>query len=396
MYSKRFLSFFLVALILLMGTRSVIAAPASATPATASVPAQELISYTGSSPFLAHAQIGLAHAQIGLAHAQIGLAHAQIGATSTNTIVVKIGSTVGLSAAVFTVDGPPRLVIDLPFNGNRSKVLRKPVRLQSAPNSEVEAMRIAAHDDKIRIVVDLKGQIAPPYSVESRSHDLIIRLGGSIPPQPPSKVVGSPTVAVVTTVKAVPPTPPDPTAPPTPALTPVVVASPTSTPIATSIPVPSIPAPSSTQSHPPATPRHSPAITQPPEVVEDTFLSATPRSALVISEKIEAIEGPSLVGILFSSKTINGEPAVRLTLNHRPRFRLSRRDQQSYRLRVEGCKLASSRVGLPFFPPQDFVGFTMIKAAEVGTGVDVIIGTDRGSRITATPDDSDILLKASR
>ena len=382
MYSKRFLSFFLVALILLMGTRSVIAAPASATPATASVPAQELISYTGSSPFLAHAQIGLAHAQI--------------GATSTNTIVVKIGSTVGLSAAVFTVDGPPRLVIDLPFNGNRSKVLRKPVRLQSAPNSEVEAMRIAAHDDKIRIVVDLKGQIAPPYSVESRSHDLIIRLGGSIPPQPPSKVVGSPTVAVVTTVKAVPPTPPDPTAPPTPALTPVVVASPTSTPIATSIPVPSIPAPSSTQSHPPATPRHSPAITQPPEVVEDTFLSATPRSALVISEKIEAIEGPSLVGILFSSKTINGEPAVRLTLNHRPRFRLSRRDQQSYRLRVEGCKLASSRVGLPFFPPQDFVGFTMIKAAEVGTGVDVIIGTDRGSRITATPDDSDILLKASR
>jgi hypothetical protein len=320
---------------------------------------------------------------------------------------VSVTSDASREAAVFTVDNPARLVVDLPFQGSRAHALRKPARIESATNELLAAVRIAAHDTKVRIVFDLQGPTAPPYSIESRSKKLTIRLGtgvtgksaSSAPPslsQPPQRTKEPSSV----------PTTPQPSSPaklvttPTnqiealaPASTPIPTPMPTLAPPPTSIPtaiattkalaVKTAPALSPTENTPAA-----PATSAPQKVTNSQALSQT--------EKVEIIEGPALVGILFPTHSASEAPTVRLTLNHRPRFRLGRRNEQSYRLRIEDCALATERVGLPFFPPQDFVGFTMIQASQVGSAVEVIIGADRGTRITATPDDSDILLRANR
>ncbi len=326
---------------------------------------------------------------------------------SQGVVQVSITSDASREAAVFTVDNPARLVVDLPFQGSRTHALRKPARIESTTNELLAAVRIAAHDTKVRIVFDLQGTTAPPYSIESRSKKLTIRLGTGVtgksassaapnlsqPPQRTKETSSAPATPQPSSPAVLVTTPPNQIEAGVHTSTPIPTPMPTSAPPPTAIPtaiattkalaVKTAPALSPTE-HMPA----APATSAPQK--------ATTSQALSQTEQVEIIEGPALVGILFQAPAASEAPTVRLTLNHRPRFRLGRRNEQSYRLRIEDCALATERVGLPFFPPQDFVGFTMIQASQVGNAVEVVIGADRGTRITATPDDSDILLRANR
>lgn len=316
---------------------------------------------------------------------------------------VSITSDASREAAVFTVDNPARLVVDLPFQGSRTHALRKPARIESANNELLAAVRIAAHDTKVRIVFDLQGATAPPYSIESRSKKLTIRLGTGVTGKSasaPASLTQPPQRTKEPTSTPVAPQPSSPavlvTAPPNHSDAGAPTSTPAPTPMPTLAPPPTA-IPTAIATAKAVTVKTEPVLS-PTELAPATSAAQKLTTSQVLSqtEKVEIIEGPALVGILFPTHSASEAPTVRLTLNHRPRFRLGRRNEQSYRLRIEDCSLATERVGLPFFPPQDFVGFTMIQASQVGSAVEVVIGADRGTRITATPDDSDILLRANR
>ena len=82
-------------------------------------------------------------------------------------------------------------------------------------------------------------------------------------------------------------------------------------------------------------------------------------------------------------------------MNYRPQYRLSRSNDRSYKLRIADCAIASESLSLPFFPPQEFAGFTVVQAAAIGRDLEITIGTDRGVRISAVPGDTAILLQVA-
>jgi len=85
---------------------------------------------------------------------------------------------------------------------------------------------------------------------------------------------------------------------------------------------------------------------------------------------------------------------VRVALAQRPQFKLSRRDDRSYRLVINDCYMGAKEQQLPQFPPADFEGLTILRAEQVGTAVEVIIGTERGVKLASVSKNNDILIRA--
>jgi len=90
----------------------------------------------------------------------------------------------------------------------------------------------------------------------------------------------------------------------------------------------------------------------------------------------------------------NVHPAFRLVLKTRPQFKLTKKDEHSYTLTISECSIIADHLKLPYFPPQNLVGFTHILARENPGGIEVTIGVERGIRISAVAKDSAIVVRS--
>ncbi len=102
-----------------------------------------------------------------------------------------------LAGKTFTLDNPPRVVIDLPGVVNR--VAR---RVQPVGAAGVQRVRVAQHatapEPVVRIAIDLDKQL--PYHLESTADGAVLRLGGA--PAAPEAVAQAPAAAAPETVAA--------------------------------------------------------------------------------------------------------------------------------------------------------------------------------------------------
>jgi hypothetical protein len=119
----------------------------------------------------------------------------EVGSDSSSTLV-KIASDGGTTGyTVNRLENPPRLVIDLP--GAKS-IRSRSVALDDA--TLASAMRIGAHPDKSRIVLDLKTDSSITHEAVEENGSLLVTLRGATTTDMPA-VTQSPDIALSTETK---------------------------------------------------------------------------------------------------------------------------------------------------------------------------------------------------
>jgi hypothetical protein len=77
-------------------------------------------------------------------------------------------------------------------------------------------------------------------------------------------------------------------------------------------------------------------------------------------------------------------------------FKVSKIDVNLYAIEIPDTTLSTETLSLPQFPPHDFLGFTYIEGAKTTGGVVVRIGVERGARISAFAQGSDIVVRMAK
>jgi hypothetical protein len=86
-------------------------------------------------------------------------------------------------------------------------------------------------------------------------------------------------------------------------------------------------------------------------------------------------------------------PLVRIILNGRSEFSLTRKGDKLYVLALPHIKLGYDHLKLPQFPPRDFAGITVVSAAPVGDGSEVSVYVEQGVRIGAASHENEIWVR---
>lgn len=248
------------------------------------------------------------------------------------------GLTVSITASdasepkVFSLAAPNRVVIDIP--GRRFET---GATIQPAPNPLIDSIRFGVHPDKARIVLDITSADVPPTSFVSSG-------GGSGALQLPisadlrARFAAERTTAVVAASTA----PAREVIPPT------------------------------------------------------TDQSAT---AAAVSDVKSPLTGPAPVEIqelsaITFEQLSDGTSAVRLSLRQRPTYSFQKADKRSYRFTLRQSGVAGDHLHLPFYPPADSRGLTVVEARRVGESLEVLVGVEEGYRIGATTAESAIVVRA--
>ncbi len=290
---------------------------------------------------------------------------------SAVTILLSLPKKKTVSPELFTIADPTRLVIDIPH-----------LPLTIAKNFEVpahpliRAVRIGSHPDKVRLVVDMT--TAPSnlsYQLHPRDDGFTIDVSFSSLGGPQSETpMPSPTITVQ----------PESTAPP-------ATLSPQTPDASQSSPA---------SSHPPsivdavATPTDIPVTVSPTDIPElmVTVGSATPLPETPTSENLQ---GQALHSISFDYFEAARTPVVRFSFSERPQYKLTKMSETAFKLTIPKVGLITKQLRLPQFPPQDFIGFTLIHATPRESRLEIIIGVDRGVKINAITKEKDILVRAA-
>ena len=270
-------------------------------------------------------------------------------------------------SSVFALEGPSRIVVDI--FGKLSVATRT---LPAKANPLLKAVRLGAHKDKARLVLDLIGTGSPRFEVSQSPQAIEIRLlpvSPAAPKQPTAPASQSPTPQE--TASQLAPTPTAIAAVTSPGLAVPRVDLLKASRQATPIP------PTPTLAESTATP--APTVTEPP---------ASPVPALSLDTS-----GQFLREIDFGTLAPERVPVIRLVLNKRAEFKLSKKDARSYYLTIPDCALASPHLGLPFFVPQNFVGFTHVLAQPKKDDLQVTLGTDRNTKLAAFAQENEILVR---
>ena len=200
-------------------------------------------------------------------------------------ILVKIMVPSDAKASTLMLSDPPRLVVD--FEGLE---LKKSENLQPPKNGAVKQIRLGAHPDKLRVVLDLNADSPPQYESKAGSRQVLLRIAESsgtqpsapaaAPQQNPTAIPATPTLkpvaatAIPATPTSVPATPTKVAATPTKAPATPTIAVPTATPTkaptdtATTVPTPPPVATADT-----ATARNTPAPKLPTMSEEDVGIT---------------------------------------------------------------------------------------------------------------------------
>lgn len=289
-----------------------------------------------------------------------------------------------LTANVFAIENPTRLVIDVPQHRSKSPYsvpLNHPV---------VSGLRLGVHPDKTRLVVDIKDSRQPDYSVRSDQElgALVIDVRFSGPPP------------------EIPPPLTQPETPPGPVFEP---------------PTADV-APPATDVAPPAMPNvidQAKTVEEPAQAKQDIFASADAKKdvappamkplepptgetseAYVVrdntvikapTEKKEALGTHMNVGTVQPTTPPQGDQAVSTSaakvkgifyqttkkskmssivvdVDGLNTYSLSQRDKNKYELVLENARLVGEHLTLPQFPPDTFTGFEVVVARPMGDG----------------------------
>lgn len=128
---------------------------------------------------------------------------------------------------------------------------------------------------------------------------------------------------------------------------------------------------------------------------QDALRQAT-EEALAVSETAGPTlgVGQQLNALTFERTPSDGAPVVRLGLTERPAFSFQRADAKTYRLTLQNCSVGGSQLALPHYPPDDFIGFTIVEVRQNGSSTEVLIGVDHDFKIAPTTSENSIVIRS--
>lgn len=270
------------------------------------------------------------------------------------SIAVSISAITVEGAAVFGVENPARIVIDLP------QLRSKRSRSFPAAAGSVNGVRFGSHPDKLRIVLDLSSSQLPLIRQQAEKTELKIELLESVEAAP------TPSLRPIETATPSPSAMPSPTAPP--ALTDTPFLAPTPSPLAVSSPAP--------------VEKTAPTITPTPLIQPPTDLtSALPGGPIAVAR------------FEFGYLPEDQSPVLKIGLSQRAEYKLSRSDQKTFQLIIPNSHLAGKYLTLPHFPPGDFTGLNSVQARPLRNDVEISIGVDLGTRLASFVKENEIWVR---
>jgi hypothetical protein len=317
-------------------------------------------------------------------------------------IVLKISVPTDSQVKAFTLADPPRVVVD--FEGAS---IKKSEEFQAPDNEVIKTVRLGAHPQKIRVVLDMRRSTPPEYDWKAGKRQAVLKFfeGQAEAPTPDRTPSAAPTRQPVTPNTGGSPAATLPTAAPqattTPAksetiavtVSPTVAqtATPATTPtaIATAIPDTAIPATGI-----PATPAQKTLSDVEPKIPTQAGANGA-AAAVQAAPGVPAKQGATDLGDLEkgasqpkaqSNFLIMGykfeyladkTPVLKIILNKPPsEAQISKVDEETYKIEIKDCGLDNEDLELPQFPPHDFVGFVMALAESVGKNTEVSISIE--------------------
>ena len=291
---------------------------------------------------------------------------------------------------VFTIANPTRLVVDLPGVQSGSGA--------STPEHGdiVSGLRLGAHAEKVRLVVDLTTDEVPTYRVKREGSFVLVRFSvaaGELPPpfedgdeiqpvkvkEPEPKPTHVPlAVAESAPVKASPPKV-------TPTDTPVVEEVEATE--AVKLPTPGVGSAvlAANDGKPPV-----------PEPISADQLSGVPTAA---SDTVVPApsDGKTVVRGIYYQTTSNSQvPAVVFDASGLATYSLNKQKADVYELVLKNSSLGGRHLTLPQFPPDSFQGFNVIVARQQGNDVVIKVYVEENVKLFPFIAKQQLWLKASR
>jgi len=255
------------------------------------------------------------------------------------------------STKVFSLGAPNRVVLDIPGVRFVSAGAQSPT-----PNPLVGGLRFGVHPDKARIVLDILSVDIPPTTLRAEGSDTVTV---TLPVAPELRAHFESMRASLTPPKG------------TGATT-----SGAEQHDATDI----------DQTASSLSPREqSGDATAGDSGVAPTPLAPTPLAPTPPTQ--------SLSGLLFETLS-DGSSAVRLILNDRPSYSFQKNDKQTYRFTVKNCTLSGEQLALPFYPPDESRGLTVVEPRQIGDDIEVFVGVSPGFRLSSTSSANSISIRA--
>lgn len=250
---------------------------------------------------------------------------------------------------IFSLEHPARVVADIPLASAKVPPrLHKPLLIPLDATTCCSAIRIAAHQEKIRVVLDLRSQAVPQFTVKYLD-GRVVHLSLEPPGSTITTVHASPTTVAVRVPKA-------------PAAVTALRISP-------------------------------PQATATPRWVE-SLPSAQPTTSTLRPESTPQAVSPALTRVEFKGLVggLGQKPHLRLETSHRPHYRILKRASDRYVLRIKDCAVADPRLTLPYFPPQEVDGLNLVHPSVEGNDVVIELRTKRDARVRAVPEERAILV----
>jgi hypothetical protein len=340
-------------------------------------------------------------------------------------IALKISVPTDSKINAFLIDNPKRIVVD--FEGAS---IKRSENFAAPENDVVQQVRLGAHPEKLRVVIDLKRTTQPEFDWKAGKRQAIVKiLEGSAPsavkesPPAPAATPTSPAPAALPTEAPAKPTPQAAAQATATPLAPTAVAKDTPIPPTPAQAAPTIAVPTVAPTNPAAT-----AVATPVKTLSD--IDTKPAAAVaagaaaaagavaadaadeVVDEKKEEAQLLADLEAQRSSRTtpkpttsfsIKGykfehgadkTPVLKIVLNKpRAQAQISKVDPETYKIEIKDCSVENEDLELPQFPPHDFVGFVMVVSETVGKNVEVSVSVEEGVVLGTTVQENEILVK---
>jgi len=305
--------------------------------------------------------------------------------------VLEISPITPGSLKAFTVPSPRRLVIDLPM---REAVQNEAIEI--APDGFIHRLRVGTHPDRMRIVVDVGSEVLRyAQRIEGKTSILALRSGDTRPTKDDraSENVTGNSDTINNDVgnsekeknSASDPIPPKDE---TSALSKEAVEPRRGVSLTDgTLGGPKSPAPPPAHHHPLPSSREAEKRVAPSEKEEEPPRKNFPQKNLDRGDDGSA----RLSAIEFHPESLE----IKLKFTARAPFGLVRRSSREYVVTMPGGGITSNALTLDHFPPRELVGFTFVRAVQLGEALHIEIGVDPNTKITAVPERSGIVLRAT-
>lgn len=303
-----------------------------------------------------------------------------------------------LTANVFAIESPSRLVIDIPnIRSRKGKDI-------SIKHPLFSGLRLGVHQNKTRIVLDILGNRIPEYSISSdiALGALVVDLsfpGEQMPSTPDSYTeISEPDTTMPSTSPEVP--------------VPLVETKP-------KVSEPEEMVKTTFDKEPPKQPTAftSPVIEKsepaPPPKPKDTYImkdnqvveaplgttasltTATPEEKNTEPKSSFSSSLATVNGIYYQTTKNNTMSSLRIDVDGLNKYALSHKDKNKYELLLENAQLAGNHLTLPQFPPDTFAGFEVVVAHPQGDNVIIKVYVEESVKISPYIAQGKLWLRAS-